>query len=333
MNKFSLKITFTDWLFITIVAVFFSSSLSIIIHTTLNLSWKSGFISGGILGFCLSLLSIVFISLNNKFILPKIRNHTVWWIFSALFAYFAGYFGFYTAYYATKIIGIPIPEQIESNISVLAFFSGLLNYLVGLLIYLFVNMKAKKQELEHLLMEGRIISLNTQLNSHFLFNVLNSIIELIKTDTNRAEEGLIKLSRFLRKALNESHLVELSEEIENVKTYIELENLRYGGLIRLKLGDFKNSSNIKIPRFSIQLLVENAIKHGFSGKELNIEIFFENLASHLRIHVCNDGREIRELSYGIGLSNLSKRLKLLCNGDLEFINPKKNEFVITIPKK
>ncbi|MCX8033717.1 MAG: histidine kinase [Thermodesulfovibrio sp.] len=332
MSKFELKISPLDWLFIIIVAIIFSSVLSTIIFITLNSSWEHSLIVGAILGFCLAFISIALISVNNRYILPKINKTAIWWIISAILAFFAGYIGFYFAFFLVKSLYIPIPVGILSNIDILALFSGLLNYLMGLIIYLFVRMKTKKQEIETLFTEGRIFSLNTQLNSHFLFNVLNSIIELLRVDSNKAEEALIKLGRFFRKALNEDPIIKISEELDNVRTYVELENLRYNGLIQLNVVDEEKVAKILIPRFSIQLLVENAIKHGFTGKDLNIEILFKNLDSSVMIHVLNDGKKIENLNFGTGLTNLTKRLKVLCNGELEFIQKEKNEFIINLPK-
>lgn len=331
MKKFELKITPLDWILIITVAILFSSSIAIIIYKTLNADWQDGLLVGSVLGFCLAIFSILFVTLNNLYILPKISKPYVWWIFSAIFSSLAGYIGFYSAFFLVKIFIIPIPENILNNINTLAVFSAFLNYLTGLLIYLFVNMKTKKQELESLLAESRILSLNIQLNSHFLQNVLNSIAELIRIDSEKAEEALIKLSRFLRKVLKEQDIIPISEEVENVKGYVELENLRYGGLIKLKIISSDKAQNILIPRFSIQLLVENAIKHGFTGSELNIEIIFDISNSLCQIKISNDGKPVKDLRFGTGLKNLSKRLKILCNGKLELGDRKKNEFLIKIP--
>lgn len=332
MKRVELKITPIDWLLIINIAILFSSSISIIIYKILNANWLNGLIAGSILGFCLAFFSIVFITINNHYILPKISKPYMWWVISAFFAFSAGYLGFYLAFFLARNFSIIIPESILHNIGILAVFSGFLNYLVGLLIYFFVRMKSKKQELENLLSEGRVLSLTTQLNSHFLNNVLNNIAELIRIDSVKAEEALIKLSRFFRKLLKEEEIINISEELDNVRNYVELENLRYNGLVNLYIVNEEKAKNIQIPRFSIQLLVENAIKHGFTGKTLNIDIFLDTSDSSHSIRVANDGKKIENFKFGTGLTNLSKRLSLLCNGKVELGEKEKNEFIIKLPK-
>lgn len=333
MKKLELKIGFSDWLLVIIVAVLLSSSISSIIYIIFNIGWFNGLISGSILGIFLSLFSCGLITINNHYLLPKISKPAPWWMLSALFAFIAGFVGFYSSFEVIKLFYIPIPETIIKNVNILALYSGFLNYFMGLLIYLFVRMKAKKQELENLLIEGRIISLNNQLNSHFIFNVLNNIIELINIDKDKAEESLVKLSKFLRKVISEKNTVQISEEIDYTKAYVELENIRYGGLIKLNIQDSNLYDKMVIPRFSIQLIVENAIKHGFNGNELNVDITFKDSNDSFSICIANDGNKIKNLKFGTGLLNLSKRLKLLCNGRIKYATNMKTEFIIEIPKK
>jgi len=332
MKKFELHITWEDWIFIIFIAVIFSSLISALIYESFNLSLIDGIINGAILGFCLALFSFSFITINNKFILPRIKSPFVWWIVSAFFSFMAGMTGFFLAFIINRAFDLVIPDKVIERIEFFAIISGILNYIVGLLIYLFVNMKSKKQELEILILESKILSLNSQLNTHFLFNTINSIIELMKFDTTKAERSLIKLSQFLRKVLKNKDLFTVQEELENVKNYIELENIRYGGLISLKIKNEEEFLNELVPKFSIQLIVENAIKHGFQRKSLNIEIIFEKIDNIMKIYVINDGKIPESINFGTGLSNLSKRMKLLCNGRIEYKTNQKTVFTLIMQK-
>jgi len=332
MRKFELHITWKDWIFIIVIAIIFSSSISFLLYEGFNLPIKDGLISGSVLGFCLSLFSFALITFNNNFILPHLKQTIVWWILSAFFSFIAGFSGFNLAFFLLSSLNLVIPPKVVEKKYFFAIIVGFLNYLVGLLIYLFINMKSKKGELEILLLESRLLSLNIQLNTHFLFNVLNNITELMSIDKKKAEEALIKLSHFLRRVLKGKDIFTVEEELENVKTYVELENIRYSGLINLKITNEESFLQEKIPRFSVQLLVENAIKHGFKGKPLNIEIIFERSNNKIKIHVVNDGINPEEVIFGTGLNNLSKRLKLLCNGKIEYKKDKNPKFTIMIEK-
>jgi len=174
------------------------------------------------------------------------------------------------------------------------------------------TLKTEKEESDYLLMQSRLSSLETQLNPHFLFNSLNSIAELIHIDSHRAEEAVLKVSSFLRNTMEEKALIPLSKEIKNVKEYIALENIRFDGSIKLTIED--DIPYWEVPKFSIQLLIENAIKHGIDPQKklISISIAFDH-TQHI-IYVQNDGKAITSEQFGIGLNNLNQRLQLLCHG-------------------
>ena len=173
-------------------------------------------------------------------------------------------------------------------------------------------MKYKNEEIKTQILETKLKALENELNPHFLFNALNSISELIYQDQKKAEIAVIEISKFLRNAINKESLITLETELSMVKTYVNIENIRFDEKIVLNIEDFTEYKNIQIPKFSIQLLVENAIKHGFLGKTLNIDIKFLND----KIIVQNDGKIANIVKFGTGLSNLEKRLKLQKVGSL-----------------
>ena len=109
-----------------------------------------------------------------------------------------------------------------------------------------------------------------------MFNALNSVSELIFIDKNRAEKAVLELSKFLRNAINNRSLVTVEDEILMVKIYLNIENIRFDDKIVLHIKDLEIIKDRQIPKFSIQLLVENAIKHGF---------FFSFPSSSLGMHI------------------------------------------------
>lgn len=192
------------------------------------------------------------------------------------------------------------------------------------------TLQTEKKESEYLLMQSRLSSLETQLNPHFLFNALNSIAELIHIDSHKAEEAVLKVSSFLRNTMEEKALMPLSKELKNVQEYIELENIRFDGKINLLIEE--NIPYWQIPKFSIQLIIENAIKHGVDPKQpfINISIKFNHAENSIRIE--NDGKPITSGQFGIGLNNLNQRLQLLCNGSVEIKQTQTPCFEIHIGK-
>jgi LytS/YehU family sensor histidine kinase len=177
------------------------------------------------------------------------------------------------------------------------------------------------------ILETKLKALENELNPHFLFNALNSVSELIYQDQKKAESAVIEISKFLRNAINKESLLSLETELSMVKTYVNIENVRFDEKIVLNIEDFEEYKNIKIPKFSIQLLVENAIKHGYLGKVLNIDIKFLKD----KIIVENDGKISNIVNFGTGLSNLKKRLELQKVGNLSFnILDDKMHFIIEL---
>jgi LytS/YehU family sensor histidine kinase len=186
-------------------------------------------------------------------------------------------------------------------------------------------MRNEKEEVDHHYVQSRLRSLETQLNPHFLFNALNSIAELIHQDQNKAETAILKVSTFLRNTMDEKALIPLSDELRNVRHYIELENIRFSDRIQMEIGD--DMPRVEVPKFSIQLLVENAIKHGFKDKEvLNISLMYNKANNSLVIQ--NNGKSMKNTHFGTGLTNLAQRLKLLCKGRIEITDKERPAFTI-----
>ncbi|MEA2047015.1 MAG: histidine kinase [Campylobacterota bacterium] len=157
------------------------------------------------------------------------------------------------------------------------------------------------------------------------FIALNSIAELIHQDPIKAESAILKVSTFLRNTMDEKARIPLSQEIRNVHDYVELENIRFSGKIFFTPEGIM--PNIALPKFSIQLLVENAIKHGFeSHKSLSITLKYNKDANALVL--TNNGKPIKSVQFGTGLSNLEQRIKLLCKGSITITEKENPTFTI-----
>ena len=165
-------------------------------------------------------------------------------------------------------------------------------------------------------------NLSAQLNPHFLFNSLNSIKSLVEENPSKARRAIDLLSDLLRSSLYEKDedLISIENELALVHDYIELEKLRFEERLSLNITLDENLKQVKIPTLSIQLLVENAIKHGIDksikGGAINLKIStFDN---NVIIKVQNPGKLASSKSKGVGLKNLQERLKLQYKNNAAF---------------
>lgn len=325
MYNIALHIKTQDWIYILLIGVLFGMCISTLGYVILELPWVDGAAFGFLLGFSITLFSLLFISNMNKSILPKLRE--VYWLpLSILFSFLSGFLGTLVGVNVAKLFSLSIIPEFELHIFKISALIGILTYIVGALLYRFVKMRNQKDVIDNEYIQSRLRSLETQLNPHFLFNALNSIAELIHHDKDKAEMALLKVSAFLRNTMKEKALLSLEEELRNVKDYIELENIRFSGKIHLNIVGL--TPDWSVPKFSLQLLVENAIKHGFlsSSESLDIKIGFDMRKKIILIQ--NNGKVMEKKSFGVGLSNLKQRLELLCRGNLTVEDLEKPMFYI-----
>jgi len=186
--------------------------------------------------------------------------------------------------------------------------------------------------------EAQLNNLSAQLNPHFLFNSLNNIKALVSNNPKAARRAIDLLSDLLRNSLynGEQTLVPLKDELNLVNDYLELEKLRFEERLQYEINADDTLASFQIPRLSIQLLVENAIKHGIAQRKNGglITVKVEQLATVIKITVQNPG-ELIAGGNGLGLKNLQERLDLEYKGQAEFaINGQMHDIVlatITIP--
>ncbi|WP_408956518.1 LytS/YhcK type 5TM receptor domain-containing protein [Natroniella sp. ANB-PHB2] len=171
--------------------------------------------------------------------------------------------------------------------------------------------------------EAELKALQAQIHPHFLFNALNTVISFCRTEPTKARNLLIKLSKFFRRTLNqESKFISLKEEIEKVLDYIAIEKARFSSKFEFEVEVEDELLDYQLPIFTLQPLVENAIKHGISHKvgsgTVKIEAFKKD---DIIIRIIDDGVGISEenlvnllnldsgRSCGIGLNNVDQRIK------------------------
>lgn len=178
-------------------------------------------------------------------------------------------------------------------------------------------------ELQVIAKQAQLNNLETQLNPHFLFNSLNSIKSLIIEDPKLARRAIDLLSEILRTSLYEKGepFISIKEELALVKDFVALEKIRFEERLNIIINVDSDLENNLIPPLSIQLLVENGIKHGIDkriqGGELKLSI--SKRENHVEIVVENPGKISKNNTKdGIGLENLTKRLQLHFDGEANF---------------
>ena len=193
---------------------------------------------------------------------------------------------------------------------------------------------SKVENLISLLKYSELKALQSQINPHFLFNVLNTMTSLIRTNPEKAREVTIDLSNYLRYNLdNNVKSVELIKELNQVDTYIKIEKVRFGDKLNILYGVDESLYNFQIPSLIIQPLVENSIKHGILKKRDNgcVKIIIKKIGKDIEITIEDDGVGIeqtiidnldKQIKENIGLKNVHQRLKLLYG---EGLNIKKLE--------
>jgi two-component system LytT family sensor kinase len=314
MESVELKTTKKDWIYILIIGALFGFFISFFFYfLDSKLQDKSTIIFGTITAVTIALFSSLFITISNNYILPKV-DHRFWYFISFCFSFSSGAIGFYLTYSIASLFDLYITNLIEPYSLYLTFSIGFLTFLIGLILHQFISMKYKNELTKTEILDSKIKALENELNPHFLFNALNSMSELVYIDQKKAESSILNLSKFLRNAIKTDSLIYLSDEISMVKTYVEIENIRFNNQISLEIINL-DESEFKVPKFSIQLLIENGIKHGYEGKPLHFTIVIENDS----ITITNNGKKIEKLVFGTGLSNLKNRLKLLNIGRLYYI--------------
>lgn len=181
---------------------------------------------------------------------------------------------------------------------------------------------SKLGKLQEMANKAEIKALQAQINPHFMFNALNTISSLIRTNPDKARKLIVNLSTYLRYNISQGlSPVDLSKELEQVKAYVEIEKARFGDKLNM-IYDIDEDINMKIPGLIIQPIVENAIKHGIlegTGKgtvkltinkidDKNINVIVEDNGQGISEDIIKKVYENKMDENKIGISNVHNRL-------------------------
>lgn len=181
---------------------------------------------------------------------------------------------------------------------------------------------AERAELQQALATSELQALKNQLHPHFLFNTLHGIATLIDTDRVTAKSMVIKLSQLLRAALKHgnSDLIRLSDELEFISAYLELEKMRLGSRLEIRWEIAPGTEELLVPQLILQPLVENAIRHGIACCRAGgwLEIATHRVNGTIELMVRNSVGGTPRSGMGVGMANTRSRLKYLYSDEATF---------------
>jgi sensor histidine kinase YesM len=199
-------------------------------------------------------------------------------------------------------------------------------------LYEWRNSAIEAEQLKSENISSQYQSLKDQLNPHFLFNSLNVLSNLVYESADKSAEFIQQLSKIYRYVLEvqQEELVGLDREIGFAENYLNLQKIRFEGSLEYFI-DVHQFKGHYLPPLSLQLLLENAIKHNIASLEKPLKIMIEQREDFLIVRNILQPKLTKEdLKTGIGLPNIQKRYALLSNQSPTIIKTEK-EFIVELP--
>ena len=243
-----------------------------------------------------------------------------------------------------------IESAIRGRHVIVASPYGIVPYLtLGIWLYVMVSgvvyaseATERASKAEAIAARSQLAALRAQLNPHFLFNALHTVVQLMPVDPKGASRAAEQLAGLLRVTLEQDRdLVLLAEEWSFVEKYLELESLRFGDRLRIEAAISDSARNASLPSFAVQTLVENAVRHGAAPRvettEISVKARTANDVLHVTVADTGSGMKAgNEGNSGSGLQRLRDRLAVMYGGraSLETVSPPEGGFVasLTIPQ-
>jgi sensor histidine kinase YesM len=227
-----------------------------------------------------------------------------------------------------------VKEDIFPSLRV-AYIFMFLSLLVGNAVLFFKNWKEsalQQEELKRAHLALQYQSLKDQVRPHFLFNSLSSLATLINTDSKKATQFVHKLSDVYRYVLEqrESEVVPLREELKFMEDYVFLQQIRFGKNLQVD-NKLKLDLNRMVIPLSLQMLVDNAIKHNEISEDHPLNIMISSTAQgHVIVKNTLRKKAVSEASLGTGLENLGKQIAWFSDDPL-LVQEEKDAFIVRMP--
>jgi signal transduction histidine kinase len=319
----------------------------------LQLAQRESIADALLIGFFYSILLYFIISLVQKHVIIKITAFTSAqkWLLKTFiytiaisFTYLAGLLFQTFLYYPYEsiqeiltdkiwqgliaFISSPLRLEVPGNIisgevrsMIFIFFAMIILIAIVSVIASFIELRWREMKQKQAIDKAELTALRAQIEPHFLFNSLNTIVSLIKNDAQKAEDMLIHLSDILHYMFQNSgkEIIELKSEIAFTKKYLNLMHERFDKNLKHNWSQNIESYDLKVPVFLLQPIIENALRHGWHDRknQLKIEIELLEFEHYISIKISDDGigihpQVLRQLpKHDHALGNIADRLNLL----------------------
>ncbi|MFT6935232.1 MAG: two-component system LytT family sensor kinase [Maribacter sp.] len=247
-------------------------------------------------------------------------------------------FGFARMLVEVAIYGSTFKEFIENENPASYIFTLFIAILVSAILHAFYFYKAlqdtnvKKQKIIAGTASAKFDALKNQLDPHFLFNSLNVLTSLIDEDPYQAQKFTTSLSKVYRYVLEQKNkdLVSVDEELQFAKTYVRLLKMRFEDSIIFDVPDVAQNPEAKIVPLSLQLLLENAVKHNIVTSKKPLHIKVEEIDDMLVVSNNLQEKQVINKSTGVGLQNITQRYDILTDREVG-IKKTSDHFKVYLP--
>lgn len=269
--------------------------------------------------FISSLYNIAFFYFNAYFLYPKLLNRNFWWLYVPALAV--------TIWFSFRLKLLLLRMMTEAELQpqqIRIIFFTILPFVIASIIYRLVHDRLRFERLEKEARAERASTelkyLRSQVSPHFLFNMMTNMVALARVKSDELESALIQLSELLRYMLYESgsDRIRLNREIENLKNYIALQQLRFSEDVHVEVNFSEDYPDILVEPMLLIPFIENAFKHGVGLlKDPYIQVKLVVSGHILQFSVINNfnkDNQSKDQQPGIGLANVKNRLALLYPG-------------------
>lgn len=321
--------------------LFIGFTVGILIYSFVNFNTlQSGkeFYLSGFLG-VLALYAVVFSNpFLNRFVpykkVPGIRILLgIIWGSVLSFSLVLASFLFYSKYHE-YVVTQSQKADLLIKLGILLFCASLLYNVIYFALYAYDNYargQVMELKLERKQAELQLITLKSQLSPHFLFNSMNALAALFQKDVKKAETFIRALAKSYQYTLRnyKTTLISLREELDFVNAYLFLIKTRFGDGVEVKMNFEDAALSSKIPPLTLQLLIENAIKHNVFDVNSPLIINLNSEESCLIINNTKTERKTQLDSTKVGLKNIISRYELITDKTVKIINDK--DFTVKVP--